>query len=175
MSDEAYQWLARAFITDIWNKGQVDLLEELVADTYCYHDPATVGPPPGHAYLKRRGGWMRSAFAAVQVSIDAQVRDGDQVTTWWSASGERRAKGGGRDGKLVLWGGVCIVRVAHGKILEHWSNTDDVRLLREIGALPPARPAPTTIAPRPPGSLRLPRATSEEQRAPVSSILRGRL
>jgi steroid delta-isomerase-like uncharacterized protein len=39
-------------------------------------------------------------------------------------------------GHAVEVGGVHILRIADGKIIEHWGNNDDLGLMRQLGVLP---------------------------------------
>jgi hypothetical protein len=39
-------------------------------------------------------------------------------------------------GKQVSYPGVHIVRIADGKIAEHWGSNDDLGLMRQLGAIP---------------------------------------
>jgi predicted ester cyclase len=40
-------------------------------------------------------------------------------------------------GRRVEVAGITIERLVGGKIVEHWRVTDEVGLLRQLGALPP--------------------------------------
>src|SRR4029450_3325189 len=39
-------------------------------------------------------------------------------------------------GKHVSVDGVHIVRIADGKVIEHWGNNDDLGLMRQLGVIP---------------------------------------
>ena len=41
-------------------------------------------------------------------------------------------------GREVTLTGVHIMRVADGKIVEHWGSNDDLGLMRQLGAIPEA-------------------------------------
>ena len=38
-------------------------------------------------------------------------------------------------GKAVTMNGVDILRIAEGKIAEHWGSNDDLSLMRQLGAI----------------------------------------
>ena len=64
----------------------------------------------------------------IEVKVEEQVVDGNRVTSRFvvtGRSGDRR----------VRFHGITISRFENGKIVEDWSVTDTLSLLRQIGAL----------------------------------------
>jgi predicted ester cyclase len=41
-------------------------------------------------------------------------------------------------GKEVTFDGIIIYRLANGKIVEHWMQTDTMSLMQQLGAMAPA-------------------------------------
>ncbi len=41
-----------------------------------------------------------------------------------------------RTGSAVTVTGVHIVRIADGRIIEHWGSNDDLGMMRQLGAIP---------------------------------------
>jgi predicted ester cyclase len=62
----------------------------------------------------------------LEVKVEEQVVDGDRVTSRFVVTG----RSGGR---RVRFNGITISRFADGKIVEDWSVTDTLGLLRQLG------------------------------------------
>ncbi len=43
-------------------------------------------------------------------------------------------------GRQVTVPGIHLMRYADGKMIEHWSNSDDLGMLRQLGVIPPLGP-----------------------------------
>lgn len=70
----------------------------------------------------------RAVFPDLEISVDDQVVDGDRVASRWTARGTNR----GRRAELH---GITISHIVGGKIVEDWSVSDTVGLLRQLGPL----------------------------------------
>jgi len=62
----------------------------------------------------------------LDVTIEEQVVDGDRVASRFTVTGRS-----GR--RRVRFGGITISRFANGRIVEDWSVTDTLGLLRQLG------------------------------------------
>jgi hypothetical protein len=62
----------------------------------------------------------------LQIRVVDQVSEGDRVVSRWIAEGHNRGK------RLRLWG-ITISRVADGEIVEDWSASDNLDVLRQLG------------------------------------------
>lgn len=62
----------------------------------------------------------------IEVKVEEQVVDGDRVTSRFVVTG----RSGGR---RVRFNGITISRFEDGKIVEDWSVTDTLGLLRQLG------------------------------------------
>ena len=85
---------------------------------------------------------FRQAFPDYQVTIHEVIVEGDKVVTRKTFSGTHRAEWMGvpASGRKNSFGGIDIVRIAGGKVVEHWGEFDMLTLLQQIGALPAAKP-----------------------------------
>jgi len=41
-----------------------------------------------------------------------------------------------RNGKNLAWSEIHFLRIADGQIVEHWTNFDQLGILRQLGAIP---------------------------------------
>ena len=129
--------IVRRFGDEVWNKGNLAAVEELVA-------PEFVGCGPGERVtrgpkeLKRVVARMRAAFPDLHFTVEDEVAEGDRVATRWTGRGTHRGKwrGVAPTGKQVTFTGIAIRRIAGGKIVERWVNTDQLGLTIQLGGGP---------------------------------------
>jgi predicted ester cyclase len=67
-----------------------------------------------------------SVLSNLEISVEEQLVDGDRVTSRFVVSGTHR-------GRRVRFNGITISRFANGKIVEDWSVTDTLSMLRQLG------------------------------------------
>ena len=87
---------------------------------------------------------MGRAFSDLRMAEADSVTEGDKLAFRWLLSGthEREFMGVAGTGRRVEAMGMDILRVADGKIVEHWGEFDAMGLLRQIGAIPRLRDTP---------------------------------
>src|SRR5215204_5320125 len=87
MSTEENKSILRRYFEEAWNRGQLDVLDEIVAAHYVNHDPAVPGLPPGPDGLKAIMAGFRAAFPDLHFSIEDSIAEGDKVATRWIMRG----------------------------------------------------------------------------------------
>jgi predicted ester cyclase len=68
-----------------------------------------------------------SVLDDLKLTVEDQLVDGDRVTSRFVVTGTNR-------GRRVRFNGITISRFEGGKIVEDWSITDTLSLLRQLGA-----------------------------------------
>ena len=69
--------LARRFMDEVWNKGNVDLIDEVVASNYVVYDPdSPEGISGGVEGAKQFVEMYRSAFPDTQMTIEDLIAEG---------------------------------------------------------------------------------------------------
>lgn len=133
---EQNKMLMRRAIQEVWNGGNYDLLEELVANDFVIHAPQAEihGPEGTRQYLKM----LREAFPNIHFIIEDQFADGDKVLTRWTARGTHRGEFQGipPTNKQVTITGTDIDRFTDGRVVECWTITNDLSLLQQLGIVP---------------------------------------
>jgi len=66
------------------------------------------------------------------------VAEGDKVVARLRISGTHQGEflGIAPTGKQVTFTGIDILRIAEGKVMEHWGNVDELGMLQQLGAIP---------------------------------------
>ncbi|WP_437551470.1 ester cyclase [Sorangium sp. So ce367] len=80
----------------------------------------------GHAGVERSVTLYRSLLTDMSISVEDQVVEGDRVTSRFVISGTSH-------GRPVRFSGITISRFENGLIVEDWSVTDMLGLLRQLG------------------------------------------
>ena len=142
MSEENKQ-VARG-VFEAWESGDLDALDEIVAEDAADHDPYNPHTGEGREGLKKLISMYREAFPDVSFEIEDQIAEGDMVVTRWSATGthEGEIMGFEPTGTKSTITGIGIDRIEDGKIVEAWTNWDTLAMMRQIGALPEAEAQP---------------------------------
>ena len=134
---EANKTVSRRLVEEAFNKGKVDVIEELVAPTFVNHDPAT-GDSKGPQGTRELIEGYRSAFPDLEITIAEQLAEGDLVATRWTAKGTHKGElmGIAPTGKQSTVTGVTIDKIENGQIVESWNNWDTLGMLRQLGVVP---------------------------------------
>jgi steroid delta-isomerase-like uncharacterized protein len=129
MSLEENKAIARRYQEEVWGKGNLDLIDELVAPDFVDHSlPA--GMDPGFAGARRAVKGALDAFPDAQWTVEDLIAEGDKVVVRWKmdATHEHPFRGIAPGGKPVTISGITILRLVDGKIVERWVNWDSLAL-----------------------------------------------
>jgi steroid delta-isomerase-like uncharacterized protein len=129
--------LIQRYFEEAWNRGNLSVLDEIVAADYVNHNPIAPGLPPGPEGLKPIFSGMRAAFPDLHYTIEELIADGDKVVTRWAFRGthEGELMGIPATGKQVNITGTQIERIVDGRIVEHWRQSDDLGMLQQLGVI----------------------------------------
>ena len=127
--------MVRRTCEEIWNRGNLAVIDERFASDYLGHSSAEIQGPES---AKQFAAAMRSAFPDFHYTVEDQIAEGDRVVTRWTARGthEGEFQGIPPTGKQVTITGIGIFRIANGKIIESWTNADMLGLMQQLGAVP---------------------------------------
>src|SRR5689334_831961 len=73
--------LVRRFLDEVWNKGNLGIIEEVVAEDFVDHNPAPLPLPHGRKGMQVWFGLLSAAFSDIRITIDQQVAEDDWVVT----------------------------------------------------------------------------------------------
>jgi len=139
MSTEENKGIVRRWYKEVFEKGNLAIVDEIFSADYLDHDPGPTGSgwPRGPQGAQQVATFYRGAFPDIRYTID-QIAEGDKVVTRWTAEGTHKGElmGIPPSGKHLTVTGISIERIAGGKIAETWVNFDLLGLLQQIGAIP---------------------------------------
>ncbi|MFD6973299.1 ester cyclase [Streptomyces sp. NPDC059979] len=117
-------------------KGNLDVIEEVFTPRYIDHDMMKDGPMTGRDVIRDDVTAWRKAFD-YSFTTDAQLAEGDYVTTVWSWTGTHKGEfqGIAPTGKKCTMTGSTTFRCEDGMIAEGWWHMDAMGLMRQLGAM----------------------------------------
>ncbi len=128
--------IVRQTIEDVWNRRNLDVVDERFASDYIGHTFAEIHGPDG--VKERFVSPLSRAFPNLRFTIDDEIAEGDRVVQRWTARGTHDGEFQGilPTGKDVTITGISLFRVANSKIVEGWTNADMMGLMQQLGASP---------------------------------------
>ncbi len=136
--EQANVELVRRLFTEVWSRGNVALLDEIIGDEYVKHwaaYPPTVGREELKIWVTR----LRNSFPDWNESVDAIHASGDMVFVRWTEGGTfvEDLSGVPATDERVSIAGMGWVRVSEGKIVEEWTMVDNWGMQRQLRAVYP--------------------------------------
>ena len=137
---EQNKTVVRRLVDELWNKGNLQVADELIAPDYIHHDDSTPDLGKGPESEKKRVNLYRTAFHDLRLNIEDLLADGETVVARWSCRGVHKGELSGiaPTGKQFAITGVTIARFANGKMVEGFVNWDALGLMRQLGVVPEA-------------------------------------
>jgi predicted ester cyclase len=113
-------------------EGRVEVFDELVSADVVDHGGST--DALGVESFKTRTRAMHGAFKDIVVLVEDLLVDGGKIAWRWRLTGTHYGPllGAPPSGKRVTMTGMNIQRLANGVVVEHWSNADQLGLLRQV-------------------------------------------
>ena len=129
MSEENKE-LARRFL-EAQARGDMEMLDELMAPEFVDRS-LLPGQKPGREDYKRSLADMLSVHPNTGFQIETQIAEGDMVASRFSGTSVHRGKYLGADptGQETRYSGIHIHRIAGGKIVEEWSESDNLEVVQ---------------------------------------------
>ncbi len=138
MAPEANEVLVRRYLEAVIHQGNVDAIDESIATNHSLNWPGSPSPMYGPEGFKQLLILYDSAFPDLSWTTEEVTAQGETVVARLRACGthQREVMGMPPTGKQVTWTEMHIFRVADGKLVEHWTNLDQVGMLQQFGVLP---------------------------------------
>jgi predicted SnoaL-like aldol condensation-catalyzing enzyme len=137
MSTEHHKQLVLRWREEIWNKRNLDVIDELAAPDYVGHMAGIPGPVRGPEALKQLfAAWL--AALDTHVTTEFLIAADDMVvvrdTNWVKNIGA--FQGIPPTGKEATVTSTDIYRMVDGKIVEQWFEADLTGMMHQLGILP---------------------------------------
>ena len=143
MSTDENKALIRRFNDEVWNKGNLAVVDEVFASDAVWHS-APPGLPPTREGLRQMITGFRAAFSDTRTTVDEQIADEDKVAWRWTFRGTHTGElmGIPPTGKQITFTGISVDRIAGGRCVERRDSADMLGLLQQLGAIPAPGQAP---------------------------------
>jgi steroid delta-isomerase-like uncharacterized protein len=127
----------RSTVEEMWSTGNAKLIDEHMAPNYVLHKPPT-GFTPDRDGLKGILQALRSAFPDLRMTVEDVIAEDDKVVQRRLYQGTHKAElfGIPATGKSVSVSQIIVSRVADGKFVEEWAETDFLGMLQQLGVVP---------------------------------------
>ena len=137
MSEEQNKAALRRLYAEAINKGNLAILNEVMAPDYVYHGV-------GGVELKGPGGFgqyvamLRTAFPDLQFTLVNVIAEGDYAAHRFTLTGTHKGdlRGIAPTGKRVTATGNVLSRFAGGKEAEAWIEYDTLAVYQQLGMMP---------------------------------------
>ena len=137
MSEEEKKALVSRIAADIWNRGDLEVVDEVMAADAPYHGPHMPNGLGDRESWRQAIAGYRGAFPDSHVTFDELIVSGDTVVGRWKATGTHTGPLPGLPptGKPIALGGITIYRIADGKIIEAWEQLDMLGMWQQLGVV----------------------------------------
>lgn len=125
--------LAERLIEEVWNRGDMGVVDELVDDEYISHSSGAQG---SEGYKKFFADLRR---ADIHFTMEDKIAEGDTVVVRWTARGTHQGEYQGipPTGRAGVITGIEVARFADGKKVESWGEFDRLGIMQQLGVIPP--------------------------------------
>jgi steroid delta-isomerase-like uncharacterized protein len=129
--------IIQTYFNEVWNKGNVDVLDELLSTDYINHTPSTPNPPQGAIGLKPIVLAIRKGFPDLHYEIKEIITTKDRVVARVLMTGTQTDSlfGIPPTGKRIKVNQINIEKIENGKIVEHWRVTDELTMMKQLGVV----------------------------------------
>jgi steroid delta-isomerase-like uncharacterized protein len=135
--EQADDTLVHRWFEQVWNQGQEDAIDELLAEDAIAHglsdqpDSEIRGPAGFRPFFRK----FHTAFPDMRINVEDVVVEGDKIAARCVVTATHTGPGvtSVPTGRPTRFTGMCIIRVKDGKISEAWNNFDFLTLYQQLG------------------------------------------
>ena len=137
MSAEHNKALVRRFVEEVQSQGNIDALDEICSPEFVNHS-APPGVPSDCEGVKQLTAMFREAFPDSYFSVEDMLAEGEKVATRKTFHGSHQGEFMGipPTGQQVSMELIDIVRIADGRVVEHWAVGDNLGMMQQLGIVP---------------------------------------
>ena len=130
--------LSRRFYEEVFNKGNLDAIDELCTPDFVVHTPFP-GMDPSREGMKQMFGMFQQAFPDMRLTVDEMVAEGDTVVARLTMTGTHTGDMMGipPTGRQFKTRGMDLVHIVNGKATEVWHFEEEMAFWQQLGITPP--------------------------------------
>jgi steroid delta-isomerase-like uncharacterized protein len=138
MSVEQNKQIARRLVEEIFNRGNFDVVNEIMAPNFVEHEELPPGIPSNREGSIQLFNMLRSAFPDFKATINDLIAEGDKVVLYMTWTGTQKGEfiGIPPSGKSMTVSVIDILRFEGGQMTEHWGLADNLGMMQQLGAIP---------------------------------------
>ena len=138
MTTDENEALARRMQQDVWNEGNLDAIDELLAEDFVQHSTWEPSNIRGREEFKLQVADFHDAFPDLEGTVDEVIADGDRVANRFTMRGTHEGEFMDIEptGNAVELKGTIFAHVEDGKITERWVVDDILGFLQQLGEIP---------------------------------------
>ncbi len=136
MDTEAMKRFAIERVEVLFNRGELDRIEEFVTEDYVNHE-AWAGEDPGYEGFRLRMRRLHDAFPDMHMDVFEVVAGDDLVSYRAELAGTHRGEllGIPPTGRSFRAQQMHMLRLRDGRACEHWATRDDLGMLVQLGVV----------------------------------------
>ena len=148
---EANKELVRRHFEEIFNRKDLAVADELMAEDYLEHAVAPFGQAEpgkvnGPAAMRQTAQWLLAQFPDLHMTVETIIAEGDTVAARVFSEGTNLGRLNGvvpPTGKRFAARQSHWFRVAGGRLAEHWATREDLVAMLQLGVVQPPGPQPS--------------------------------
>lgn len=131
--------LMRRVNNELYGEGNLDLIDDYVAENYVEYNSASPEPIRGRDGYRENVQMVRSAFPDMDVITEDLIVTDETAVNHWTITGthEGAAMGIEPAGRHVEFSGISIGRFDDGKVVEGRTIVDMYGLMQQLGVIEP--------------------------------------
>lgn len=138
MSVEENKALVRRLYEEVWVKGNLAVVDEVLASNFVLHN-VPQGVKPDREGYKQWASMVSSGITDIQGECEDQIAEGKKVASRWTMTGKHTGElmGIPATNKQITMRGITIDRLEGGKIVEEWNEIDNMGMMQQLGVVKP--------------------------------------
>ena len=140
MSVEENKAMVRRDIEEVFNKGDLSLVDEIIAPNWVFYGPGGV-ERKGREGFKQIVTMLRNAFPDLHMTIEDMVAEGDMVAVRYMMRGTFKGElmGMAPTGNQFTMTSALFIRFEDGKEIEVREIYDQLTVFQQLGISPPGQ------------------------------------
>lgn len=138
-SAQDHREFVRNWNEQVWRQGNLDVIDDLVADDFVARDPGRPEPVRGPDGVREMVEVVRSAFPDVDVELQDCIVENDRIAVRNTITGTHDGEYFGIEatGESVEVDVVAFQRIEDRRYVEEWRLLDSLSFLQQLGIVEP--------------------------------------